>query len=114
MMQLLLRTGTLYLLAGLGACAWVKPGTQAEQVKVVSLEVVKDCAEAGTTHVSVLDRLGMLRRSEGKVATELVTLARNSAVQLGGNAVVPVTDIVDGAQTFAVYKCKAGDLRDAE
>lgn len=114
MMQLLLRMGTLCLLASLGACAWVKPSPQAEQVKVVSLEAVKDCAEAGTTHVSVLDKLGKLRRSEGKVATELATLARNSAVQLGGNAVVPLTDIVDGAQTFAVYKCKPEDLHDAE
>lgn len=113
-MHMVLYTAVLSLLAGLGACAWVKPTAQAEQVRVLGPGQVTGCAEAGTTHVSVLDTLGKLRRSEDKVATELATLARNSAVQLGGNAVVPVTGIVDGAQTFAVYKCKPEDLRDAE
>ena len=104
-MQKLLGVGTVCLLAQLGACSWVKPTPQGEQVRVLTAQEVRTCVDAGTTHVSVLDKLGKLRRSGGKVSVELATLARNSAAQLGGNAIVPVTDIVDGAQTFGVYKC---------
>ena len=41
----------------------------------------------------------------GKVAGELATLARNSAAQLGGDTVVATSEITDGSQTFAVYRC---------
>ncbi len=111
-MKALSRTGAALVVAGLAACAWVKPTAQGEQVRVLTADAVASCADAGTTHVSVLDKLGKLRRSEGKVAAELETLARNSAAQLGGNVVVPVTDIVDGAQSFAVYHCEPGSLGD--
>jgi hypothetical protein len=32
-------------------------------------------------------------------------LARNSAADMGGDTVVPVSEIQDGKQTFEVYKC---------
>jgi hypothetical protein len=111
-MQKLPRIGLVCLMAGVGACAWVKPTAQGEQVRVLTPQDVEECTETGSTQVSVLDKLGKLRRSEGRVAVELETLARNSASHLGGNVVVPVSEIVEGVQTFAVYRCDPAAIRD--
>ena len=45
------------------------------------------------------------KRGEEKVKKELEALARNSAANMDGDTVVPITDIEDGKRTFAVYRC---------
>ncbi|MDT8386858.1 MAG: DUF4156 domain-containing protein [Thiogranum sp.] len=93
------------------SCTWVKSTEEGARVKVLTAEQVQDCRKAGNTQVSVLGTVGVIRRSESLIAEELVTLAANSAAQLGGNAIVPVSGIEDGSQTFAVYDCDPEDLR---
>lgn len=89
----------------LSACTWVELTPEGEKVTVAKAEHVKDCKFAGTTTVSVKSRtLG--ERDLAKVKSELETLARNEAIKLKGDTVVPVTEIKDGEQTFKVYQCK--------
>jgi len=105
-MKVLLRSLAVVCLCMVaGGCSWVKSTELGARVRVVSAGEVEDCADAGTTHVSVMDKLGVVERNQAKVAKELATLARNSAAQLGGDSVVAITEIVDGTQTFAVYQC---------
>ncbi len=40
-----------------------------------------------------------------KVSCELADLARNGAALIGGNTIVPISGIIDGRRTFAVYQC---------
>lgn len=94
--------GAILLLA---ACTWVKPTTSGSHVRLLTEEQTVNCSRAGTTHVSVLDKIGVVKRGYTRVAEELVTLAANSAAQLGGNAILPISEIEDGKQSFAVYKC---------
>ena len=103
--MLLRSLAVVCLIALAGGCSWVKSTEPGDRVRVASAGEVEGCAAAGTTHVSVMDKLGILERNQAKVAGELATLARNSAVQLGGDSVVPISEIVDGTQTFAVYQC---------
>jgi hypothetical protein len=98
-------TAVVVAVAVLQACAWVKPTASGAGVRVASATEVAGCREAGSTQVSVLDKVAGVRRGYTAVAEELATLARNSAAQLGGDTVVPTSEIVDGTQTFAVYKC---------
>jgi hypothetical protein len=98
-------TAVVIVIALLQACAWVKPTASGAEVRVASAAEVAGCSEAGSTQVSVLDKVAGVRRGYTTVAEELATLARNSAAQLGGDTVVPTSEIVDGTQTFAVYKC---------
>jgi hypothetical protein len=98
--------GSFLLAASLLSCAWVKPTPSAKDVRVASAVEVAGCKAAGSTQVSVLDKVAGVRRGYTKVSEELETLARNSAAQLGGNTVVPTSEIVDGTQTFDVYQCK--------
>ena len=94
------------LITAAGGCSWVKPTELGARVRVATTGEVEDCADAGTTHVSVMDKLGVVDRNQAKVAEELATLARNSAAQLGGDTVVAITEVVDGTQTFAVHQCE--------
>jgi hypothetical protein len=98
--------GVAVCIALLQGCAWVKPTASGAEVRVATPAEVAGCREAGSTQVSVLDKVAGVRRGYTTVSEELATLARNSAAQLGGDTVVPTSEIVDGAQTFAVYDCR--------
>ena len=97
---------TVFMVFALEGCAWIRSLGQDTEVRVTTAAGVKGCAAAGSTRVSVFDRAGEMPRSDAELAAALDTLARNSALQLGGNAIVPVSEVVDGSQTFAVYRCQ--------
>ena len=105
MKSLLRCLGLLCLVTAACGCSWVKPTESGARVRLATASEVEACANVGTTHVSVMDKLGLVTRNQAKVAGELATLARNSAVELDGDTVVAITQVVDGAQTFAVYQC---------
>lgn len=89
----------------LQACTWVELSPQGEKVRVASAEQVTQCKNVGKTTVSVKAELGGVVRNKEKVQTELETLARNAAIDLNGDTVVPAGESVDGKQTFNVYLC---------
>lgn len=89
----------------LSACTWVEPTAQGEKVRVLSAEEVTKCKKVGQTTVSLLAKLAGIERNAQKVQEELNILARNSAVELDGDTVVPISPVEDGKQTFAVYRC---------
>ena len=65
---------------------------------------VADCKLLGTTTEKTNDRWASARNDK-KVATEVLTLARNEAARMGGNTLVEKTELVMGRQTFTVYSC---------
>jgi hypothetical protein len=92
----------LLLLAG---CTWVHVSPSGEMVRVLSAFEVTGCEKVGVTTVSLLAEVVGVKRSQRKVATELETLGRNSGAEMGGDTIVPVSDIINGEQTFGVYRC---------
>lgn len=100
------RVGLMAALAlVLSACTWVEPTAQGEKVRVLTAEEVTKCKKVGQTTVSLLAKLAGIERNAQKVQDELNILARNSAVELDGDTVVPISAVEDGKQTFAVYRC---------
>ncbi len=89
----------------LAGCAGSGARGGADSVRVVTAEQLQGCTNVGSAHVAVVDKLPQLQLADGAVARELIVLASNSAVQLGGNAIIEMTDIVDGRQSFAVFDC---------
>ena len=77
---------------------------EAETVELRNEADVADCTLLGTTTEKTKDRWAPTR-SDKKVAIELLTLARNEAIQMDGNTVVETTELVMGRQTFAIYSC---------
>jgi len=94
------------LAVGLPGCTWVALAPDAEAVRIATLDGMEGCTRVGTTKALTKSKVGIFSRGEKKVAEELATLARNDAVELGGNTVVaegPVSD--EGTQRFAIYDC---------
>jgi len=89
----------------LAACSWVQLTPQGEKVRVLSAEEVAKCEYRGKTTVSLLAKVAGLDRHPEQVQEELNLLARNSAVDLKGDTVAPLSPVSEGRQVFGVYRC---------
>jgi hypothetical protein len=87
------------------SCTWVKLTDEGEKTRVLSASEVKSCKKLGKTTAVSKAKVAGVERNEEKLQKELETLARNSAVELKGDTVVPVGSPVDGKQVFEVYRC---------
>lgn len=97
--------GVLAGLLVLGAgCTWIKLTEGGAEVMQATRSEAADCRLVGTVTSSTQDRV-LVERGRGKVAEELIVLARNQAASLGGNTIVPVGPPVAGRQDFEVYTC---------
>jgi len=103
MKYLLTAVLVLFLISG---CTWVKPTSRGEQVQVVSNQtMIADCKKLGNTTVNLLDKIGYFKRDPKKVEEELFILGRNSAAEMGGDTILPVSEIYQGERSFDVYLC---------
>ncbi len=94
--------------AALAGCAWVSVTPGGAAVQVVGPAEVSGCTRKGKVTVSVKDKIGVLARSENKVAGELETLARNEAARMDGNRVVAESEIADGQRVYGIFACSEG------
>lgn len=107
-----IRPALLIAAAALTACTWIKLTEAGAGVEQATADQVADCRKVGDVSASTQDRV-IVERGRGKVAEELIVLARNEAATLGGNAIVPKGPMVDGRQDFEAYRCDdAGSSRD--
>lgn len=94
------------ILATVSSCTWVKLSHNGDNVRVVSASEIQGCKSIGVTKVSVRDSfVGDLKRDEGKVARELMTLGRNSGAEMGGDTITPASEVINGERSFSVYRC---------
>ena len=98
--------GVTFLLMWVLACTWVKPVEGVESVALVKLNAVQQCQRLRTTTSYVKDKVGFVNRGSKKVALELVTLAKNSALEAGGDTIAQLSEITEGKQKFGIYKCR--------
>jgi hypothetical protein len=97
--------GLLTGMIGVTGCTWVDPIAGASSVTLVMPTHVTNCKSLGTTTSQVKDKVGFVNRNDEKVAGELLTLAKNSAVEIGGDTLVAEGAPSDGTQKFRIYKC---------
>jgi hypothetical protein len=95
---------SLLVLAAAG-CTWVKPTPEGEKVRVLDPDEVVACRQLGKTTVTGKASVAGIERGHKKVSDEFSALARNSAAKMGGDTVVPLTEVEGDTQVFAVYKC---------
>lgn len=88
----------------LSSCSTIKLTAGGEKVRVLAPTEVTSCKKLGKTSASVTDRV-IVQRPIETIKLELATMARNSADNMGGDTIVPLTVIEDGKQSFTVYKC---------
>jgi hypothetical protein len=88
------------------ACTFVKPDAQSADVSLAQQSDVAACKKIGNTAVTVPYKLGFIPRSSDSVTTDLLTMARNSAVDMHGDTIVATSPPKNGNQTFDVYRCR--------
>jgi hypothetical protein len=89
-----------------GGCTWVKLTSPGELVRVGTVAQVASCKKLGATHTKTSTRVAFFARSAKKIDTELESLARNEAAEMGGDTVVaqgPASS--EGRASFDVYRC---------
>lgn len=87
------------------SCTWVRLTKDGEAVAVKTADQVVDCKKVAKATASLRNKVMGIERNAEKIQAELETLARNKAVEYGGNAVVASSKVVEGIQTFDVYIC---------
>jgi hypothetical protein len=101
-----LRSGALLLMFSLAGCTWVTLSPQGETVLITTMDQVGHCKRVGKTTVSTLAKLAGMDRHQESMQDELNKLARNSAADLGGDTAVPISEVEEGRQVYAVFDCR--------
>jgi len=87
------------------SCAAIKLTSGGEKVRVLAPTEVSSCKKLGKTNTSVTDVVLGVDRPIEALERELAIIGRNSADNMGGDTIVPLTVIESGKQSFVVYKC---------
>jgi hypothetical protein len=88
--KLLIITTATSIIAGFYGCAssMINERKGSDKVSLLEASQVDGCLSKGSTTVSVLAAVGFISRSDEAVEANLLQLARNSAIDAGGDAVV--------------------------
>ena len=99
--------GVLVLLVTLNGCAnrLIEVRQGAERVALMEASQVASCKSKGTTTVSVLAQIGFINRGVDAVEANLLQLARNSAIDSGGDTLVKGNSTEYGRRSFEVFRC---------
>jgi len=89
----------------LSACSWVQPLPGAFKVAYLPASEVIDCKKLGSTHASVLDKVGFYQRDNEAVKQDLIAVARNTAVDMRGDTIVSTSVLQNGRMEFDIYRC---------
>ena len=105
-MSRMIRAAVVMSMLALGACTWVPMETGAAGVRVLAMGAsTAGCTRLGEIEGNVTDRVAVYQRNPLRVQEELETMARNEAVGLGANVVVPAEAAHDGRQRFTAWRC---------
>lgn len=86
-------------------CSTVSPEPGAEEIEVLEAKRTEKCDKKGQSRVQVPTSFGFIKRGDKAIRQDLRTLGRNSAVDMGGDTITPLTEISEGRQTFGIYDC---------
>jgi hypothetical protein len=95
----------VFLLFLTQGCTWVELTAEGEKVRILGADEVASCKRIGQTISTTAAKVAGITRHENAIRDELQSLARNSAINLGGDSIVPVSEISEGKQTYDVYRC---------
>ncbi len=98
----------LPLIAGLGGCTSMMIGVRegSDRVSLADANQVGGCQSKGQTIVSVVAKVGFIKRLPEAVEADLYQLARNNAVDAGADTLVKGESKEFGQRTFDMYKCR--------
>jgi len=105
---LLQLAGAALTIAALSGCASRMIGERigSDQIVLAEAATVAQCQTKGKVNVSVMSEVAFYTRSAESVEANLLQMARNAAVDNGGDTVVKGASMEYGKRSFEVFKCK--------
>jgi len=106
--RLLVFAAAATLMTLLDGCASSMIGVRngSDRVSLAEKNQVARCQSKGNITVSVLAKVGFIKRSTADVEANLFQLARNEAVDAGADTLVKDESQQFGTRTFGLYKCR--------
>ncbi len=95
----------LVLAASVPGCAFVELKPQAQKVRILAAQEVRNCKHLGKVTASTAATVGFIDRDRYSVTEEVQNLARNHAASMNGDSIVAASPLVEGEQSFEVYRC---------
>ena len=95
-----------FSLAGCAGSELIKVRPGSDKVVLANPGQVSGCQSRGKVTVSVLAKVGFVTRSVTDIDANLLQLARNAAIDAGGDTVVKGARPKLGKRTFSIYKCR--------
>jgi hypothetical protein len=92
-------------MASVSGCSWVELKPQGEKVRILTPQEVSRCKYLGRVTSNTAATVGIFARSREKIQEEVYRLGRNNAGDMGGDTIVPTGPLIEGEQTFNVYRC---------
>jgi hypothetical protein len=77
-----------------------------DQIVLAEPASVAQCQSKGKVNVSVMSEVAFYTRSAESVEANLLQMARNAAIDTGGDTVVKGPSMEYGKRSFEVFKCK--------
>jgi hypothetical protein len=102
LLTLVLGGAIAFLVSG---CTWVELKPQGEKIRMLTPPEVGRCKYLGRITSNTAATIGIFARSKDTVQEEIYRLARNNAGDMGGDTIVPTGPMIDGEQSFNVYRC---------
>ena len=103
-LRILVMSGVMTALVS--GCSWVQLEEGADRVNLVNHERAADCQKLGRTRVQVAARVGFIPRNDDAIQENLDDMARNQAVEMGGDTIAALDEAEEGRQTFGIYRCR--------
>jgi pectin methylesterase-like acyl-CoA thioesterase len=96
------------LITSMAGCAdrLIETRVGAEAVSTAEASQVSKCQSKGNTTVGVMSSLAFYTRSADSVEENLLKLARNAAIDAGGDTLVKGNSTEYGKREFLIYKCR--------
>jgi Domain of unknown function (DUF4156) len=88
------------------ASSFIEVRSGSENVSVLEAQKVTSCELKGKVTSSVLSKVGFISRSVESVEENLLQMAKNGAVEDGGDTLVKGESTEFGKRNFSIYKCK--------
>jgi hypothetical protein len=93
------------LVSIVSGCTWVDLKPEGKKVRMLTPPEVGRCKYLGRITSNTAATVGIFARSKDTVQEEVDHLARNNAADMGGDTIVPTGPLIDGEQSFNVYRC---------
>lgn len=93
------------IMSMVSGCTWVELKPQGEKIRMLTPPEVGRCKFLGRITSNTAATIGIFARSKDTVREEIERLARNNAADMGGDTIVPTGPLIDGEQSFNVYRC---------